>query len=232
MSLSQVDRKGWCRLLLRSYRNFFRLLESCVDFLTIHRGMINICASGRDSPDSYHLMMNIFISEHVHGSLQNSNTNLLTVAAPLCLHRSWTIPLVDSVPLHILRDRFGSLFDGFFGSGIAHHSWSQHPAVRGWGDGENHNTANGHGWMNGKSTSQSVTSSTRAEKDDNGKIIVITVTNTTIVDGDGKCRTETVSTMRVGSKRRRLRMGMTQRRNRITHQFFRHRRFLSLVLHQ
>ncbi len=106
------------------------------------------------------------------------------------------VVLLDSVPLHILRDRFGSLFDGFFGSGIAHHSWSQ----RGWGDGENHNTANGHGWMNGKSSSQSVTSSTRAEKDDNGKLLVSTVTNTSIEDGDGKRRTETVSMMGVGSK--------------------------------
>ena len=54
--------------------------------------------------------------------------------------------------------------------------------------------------MNGKSSSQSVTSSTRAEKDDNGKLIVTTVTKTTIVDGDGKCWTGTVSMMGVGSK--------------------------------
>ena len=94
---------------------------------------------------------------------------------------------------------FGSLFGGFFGGGIADHPWSQHPAVGGdggWGDSENNNAANGRGWMKGSSSSRSVTSSTRVEKDDNGKRIVTTVTNTTIVDGDGKRRTETVTTKR------------------------------------
>ncbi len=94
---------------------------------------------------------------------------------------------------------FGSLFGGFFGGGIADHPWSQHPAVGGdggWGDSETNNTANGRGWMKGSSSSRSVTSSTRVEKDENGKRIVTTVTNTTIVDGDGKRRTETVTTKR------------------------------------
>ncbi|KAL7432578.1 hypothetical protein ACHAXH_006155, partial [Discostella pseudostelligera] len=95
---------------------------------------------------------------------------------------------------------FGSLFGGFFGgSGIADHPWSQHPAVGGdggRGEGADNNNNTGRGWMKGSSSSRSVTSTTRVEKDENGKRVVTTVTNTTIVDGDGKRRTETVTTQR------------------------------------
>ena len=47
------------------------------------------------------------------------------------------------------------------------------------------------GWMRG---SRSVSSSTRMERDDEGKRVVTTVTKTTVVDGEGKRRTEVVTT--------------------------------------
>jgi len=98
---------------------------------------------------------------------------------------------------------FGSLFGGFFGGsgggGIADHPWSQFPAVGGdggRGEGTDNSNTTSRGWMKGSSSSRSVTSTTRVEKDENGKRVVTTVTNTTIVDGDGKRRTETVTTQR------------------------------------
>jgi hypothetical protein len=47
-----------------------------------------------------------------------------------------------------------------------------------------------------KSSSRSVTSSSRVDRDDDGKRVVTTVTKTTIVDSGGKRKTETVTTRR------------------------------------
>jgi len=70
---------------------------------------------------------------------------------------------------------FGSLFGGFFGAG---------------GGGPSSSMPN---MMSG---SRSVSSSTRMTRDDNGKRVATTVTKTTTVDGEGKKRVETETTVR------------------------------------
>ncbi|KAL7434976.1 hypothetical protein ACHAXM_004385 [Skeletonema potamos] len=76
---------------------------------------------------------------------------------------------------------FGSIFGGFFGAGSGSPS---DPSS------SNNNMPN---MMSG---SRSVSSSTRMTRDDNGKRVATTITKTTVVDGSGKKRTETETTVR------------------------------------
>ncbi|KAL9180909.1 hypothetical protein ACHAXT_009714 [Thalassiosira profunda] len=90
---------------------------------------------------------------------------------------------------------FGSLFGGFFGGGGPGGAdpWFPQPGMEG-GDASNGN--NGNDWMRGarNMSSRSVSSSTRMDRDEEGRRVVTTVTKTTIVDNKGQKRTETVTT--------------------------------------
>eukprot|EP00579_Thalassiosira_antarctica_P031735 CAMPEP_0201995378 /NCGR_PEP_ID=MMETSP0905-20130828/2844_1 /ASSEMBLY_ACC=CAM_ASM_000554 /TAXON_ID=420261 /ORGANISM="Thalassiosira antarctica, Strain CCMP982" /LENGTH=626 /DNA_ID=CAMNT_0048550469 /DNA_START=34 /DNA_END=1911 /DNA_ORIENTATION=- len=89
---------------------------------------------------------------------------------------------------------FGSLFGGFSGSGgMADLSSQQNPGE----EGSNNSNNNSGSWLKGsRSVSSSVTSSTSMDRDENGKRVVTTVTKKTMVNGEGKRKTMTLTVER------------------------------------
>lgn len=98
-----------------------------------------------------------------------------------------------ALPPSGMLNPFGSIFGGVFGGGFGGNGNPLDPQEQQKGD-NGQSAKNSNSWMRG--SSRSVSSSTRTHRDEHGKRVVTTVTETTIVDADGKRRTEAETTVR------------------------------------
>lgn len=148
---------------------------------TERKGSRNTHHSEKQPPPKHNPLIDQEEPEETHSSYGTTQVSILTV-------REVPVMSPDEAQRSLMADPFGgfgsiapagmlnpfgTLFGGFFGGMPSDSSMP-----------------------NRMSGSRSVSSSTRMTRDEHGKRVATTVTKTTVVDGDGKIRTETETTIR------------------------------------